>query len=87
MGANMQRQAVPLLKPESPIVGTVLNTVLRKTQCCYRICHRWLCTYADASKITVTAKPEHSYTLKQRIYDAEKPFTYEIAKTLKVTVW
>ena len=22
MGANMQRQAVPLLKPESPIVGT-----------------------------------------------------------------
>ena len=22
MGANMQRQAVPLLKPEAPIVGT-----------------------------------------------------------------
>ena len=25
MGSNMQRQAVPLLKPESPIVGTGLE--------------------------------------------------------------
>ena len=25
MGANMMRQAVPLLKPESPIVGTGLE--------------------------------------------------------------
>ena len=26
MGSNMQRQAVPLIRPESPIVGTGLET-------------------------------------------------------------
>ena len=30
MGSNMQRQAVPLLKPESPIVGTGLKQQLLK---------------------------------------------------------
>ena len=30
MGANMQRQALPLLKTEAPYVGTVLNILLRE---------------------------------------------------------
>ena len=28
MGSNMMRQAVPLLKPESPLVGTGMNQML-----------------------------------------------------------
>ena len=32
MGANMQRQAVPLMNPESPIVGTGMGTYQQKTQ-------------------------------------------------------
>ena len=32
MGANMQRQAVPLMNPESPIVGTGMEYVSAKTQ-------------------------------------------------------
>jgi len=30
MGANMQRQSVPLIKPEAPLVGTGLETVVAK---------------------------------------------------------
>ena len=29
MGSNMMRQAVPLLKPESPLVGTGIDLMLR----------------------------------------------------------
>ena len=32
MGSNMQRQAVPLLKTDAPIVGTGLEAALRATQ-------------------------------------------------------
>ncbi len=32
MGSNMQRQAVPLLRPEAPIVGTGLSKKLQKIQ-------------------------------------------------------
>src|SRR5690554_1672576 len=58
MGANMQRQAVPLLKPESPIVGTGIeyraakdsgSVVVSKTT--------GIVTYADASKIVITKVP------------------------------
>jgi DNA-directed RNA polymerase subunit beta len=31
MGSNQQRQAVPLIKPESPIVGTGLSQLLPRT--------------------------------------------------------
>ena len=30
MGANMQRQAIPLLKPEAPIVGTGIEAIAAK---------------------------------------------------------
>ena len=35
MGSNMMRQAVPLLKPESPLVGTGMSPMLRLTRCNY----------------------------------------------------
>ena len=35
MGSNMQRQAVPLVRPESPIVGTGLEKPVAKIQVSY----------------------------------------------------
>ena len=85
MGANMQRQAVPLLKPESPIVGTGIEYRAAKDSGAVIVSRiAGYVTFADASKITVTAKPEHSlYVGNNVLYDSSKPFTYEIAKTLK----
>ena len=66
MGANMQRQAVPLLDPHSPYVGTGVE---------YRIAHDsgaaclsttdGTVTYVDAGKIVVTDDQgvEHTYDL------------------------
>ena len=57
MGANMQRQAVPLLKPNSPIVGTGLEHTAAKysgsaliTKVSGKI------TYVDSTKIIITKK-------------------------------
>ena len=44
MGANMQRQAVPLLQPEAPIVGTGMEYVSAKDSGAAVICkHDWYC--------------------------------------------
>jgi len=50
MGANMQRQAVPLLKPESPYVGTGLERIVARDS-------RTLVTARNSGKVTrVTAE-------------------------------
>jgi DNA-directed RNA polymerase subunit beta len=54
MGSNMQRQAVPLLKPESPIVGTGLEA--KVAQDCRMLINaerRGVVDYVDAEKIIV----------------------------------
>ena len=54
MGANMMRQAVPLLKPESPIVGTGLEErvcIDSRTQ--YVAERKGEVTYADANEIRI----------------------------------
>jgi len=33
MGSNMQRQAVPLIKPESPVIGTGMERITSHAQC------------------------------------------------------
>jgi DNA-directed RNA polymerase subunit beta len=85
MGANMQRQAVPLLQPESPIVGTGIEYRAAKDSGAVIVSQiSGFVTFADASKIMITAKPEHSlYVGNNVLYDSEKEFTYEQAKTLK----
>ena len=44
MGSNMQRQGVPLLRTEAPIVGTGLEarSCTRLRRCCHRR-RRWSC--------------------------------------------
>ena len=68
MGSNMQRQAVPLLKPEAPVVATGMEhkaaadsgiTVL--AQC------DGTCTYVDADTIVITS-------------DAGVPYRYKLLK-------
>ncbi|MCC7223268.1 MAG: DNA-directed RNA polymerase subunit beta [Chitinophagales bacterium] len=54
MGSNMQRQAVPLLKPESPIVGTGLEAkVAQDCRMLINADRRGVVDYVDAEKVIV----------------------------------
>jgi DNA-directed RNA polymerase subunit beta len=54
MGSNMQRQAVPLLKTELPLVGTGLEAVVaRDSGSCLLAEGSGVVTYADAGRILV----------------------------------
>lgn len=55
MGSNMQRQAVPLLLPKAPFVGTgIEERVARDSGCCvYSSCDGSV-TYVDSDRIEVT---------------------------------
>ncbi|WP_423363220.1 DNA-directed RNA polymerase subunit beta [Mycoplasma sp. P36-A1] len=65
MGANMQRQAVPLLKPTSPIVGTGMEHVIAKDSGVAVICEEdGIVKYIDARSIIVsTNKGDMKYIL------------------------
>ena len=59
MGANMQRQAVPLLVPESPIVGTGVEYRAAKDSGAVIVSDvDGIVTYVDANRIEVAIKPE-----------------------------
>ncbi|MBK8652681.1 MAG: DNA-directed RNA polymerase subunit beta [Haliscomenobacter sp.] len=54
MGSNMQRQAVPLLKPKSPIVGTGLEgKVARDSRMLFNAEGEGVVEYVDANRIEV----------------------------------
>ena len=54
MGSNMQRQAVPLLKPEAPIVGTGLEgRVAKDSRVLINSEGNGVVEYVDANKITI----------------------------------
>jgi len=54
MGSNMQRQAVPILKPEKPIVGTgVEKTVAIDSGASFTVKRGGVVDYVDASRIIV----------------------------------
>ena len=54
MGANMQTQAVPLLKPQSPIVGTGMEqAVAASLNWCVYARHSGVVSFVDSSKIVV----------------------------------
>src|SRR5690554_1166397 len=84
MGANMQRQAVPLLKPESPIVGTGIeyraakdsgSVVVSKTT--------GIVTYVDARKIVITKVPYEKVAFAGKVlYDPANGFDLEAAQDL-----
>ena len=68
MGANMQRQAVPLLNPHSPYVGTGMEHRIARDSGSACICTgNGVVTYVDATKIVVTEDEG-----EQRVYELQK---------------
>jgi len=66
MGANMQRQAVPLLNPHSPFVGTGMeHRIARDSGAACVATAPGVVTFVDATKVIITEKDgtEHSYEL------------------------
>ena len=84
MGANMQRQAVPLLQPDPPIVGTGIEYRAAKDSGSVIVSQvEGFVTYADSTKIQITQIPEQKVTMGDMVlYDPKKPFSYEQAKQL-----
>ncbi|NWH10642.1 DNA-directed RNA polymerase subunit beta [Acholeplasma laidlawii] len=87
MGANMQRQAVPLLQPTSPIVGTGVEYRAAKDSGAVVIAkNSGYVTYVDGKKIIIT--PEPTDTIKsgsKTLYKVGGEFDYGIAKKLYET--
>jgi len=70
MGSNMQRQAVPLLRPEAPIVGTGLEARAAHDSGAVLVSkHDGVIEYVDALKIVIAARDnpmeKHTYQLKK----------------------
>jgi len=53
MGSNMQRQAVPLIRPQAPMVGTGVEKLVSRDS--------WECIYAKRSGIVEKADAKHIY--------------------------
>ncbi len=70
MGSNMQRQAVPLLRPEAPVVGTGLEARAAKDSGAVIIAEEdGIVEYVDGFKIVVASKLNK---LKKRVYTLKK---------------
>lgn len=84
MGANMQRQAVPLIKPDSPIVGTGIEHKVAKDSGATLVANSsGYITYADARKIRITNEPDKEIKIGDEvIYSPKKKFTFEQAQRL-----
>ena len=81
MGSNMMRQAVPLLRPESPIVGTGLEKqVASDSRVLVNAENDGVVEYVDADKITI----RYSLTKSQELvrFDGMKK-TYNLVKFRK----
>jgi len=77
MGSNMQRQAVPLLLAEPPIVGTGLERdVAQHSGMLVRAGHRGTITYVDADRIEIGPEVHHLRKfvgLNERTCQNQKP--------------
>ncbi|XWO14352.1 DNA-directed RNA polymerase subunit beta [Candidatus Hepatincola sp. Pdp] len=73
MGANMQRQAVPLLKAEAPIVGTGMEAVVAKDSGVSVVANRRGVVHnVDAFKIIVKALDENNIAYDIDVYHLNK---------------
>ena len=76
MGSNMQRQAVPLLKPEAPIVGTDVELIVGKDSVSTLVCKRdGIVDQVDANRIIVRVsggESDKSYDFGANIYNLTK---------------
>ena len=81
MGSNMMRQAVPLMKPESPIVGTGLERrVAKDSRILINAEGAGVVDYVDSQKITIT----YDRSENERVVSFEEDSkTYELIKFRK----
>ncbi|PIB26359.1 DNA-directed RNA polymerase subunit beta [Maribacter sp. 4U21] len=81
MGSNMMRQAVPLLKPQSPIVGTGLERqVASDSRVLINAEGDGVIEYVDAEKITI----KYNRSDAERLISFEEDFkTYQLVKFRK----
>ena len=62
MGSNMQRQAVPLLRPEAPLVGTGMEYLVAKGSGDVVICQRpGVVEFVDAERILIRVDEKEKY--------------------------
>jgi len=81
MGSNMMRQAVPLLKPQSPIVGTGLERqVASDSRVLINAEGDGVIEYVDSKKITINYKRSENEKLVSFEEDSK---TYELVKFRK----
>ena len=81
MGSNMMRQAVPLLKPEAPIVGTGLERrVAKDSRILINAADSGTVEYVDAEKITI--KYDRSDAIRATSFDPDE-VTYKLTKFRK----
>jgi len=81
MGSNMMRQAVPLLRPESPIVGTGLERrVAKDSRILINAEGAGEVTYVDANKITI--KYDRTEEERQVSFDSDE-VSYNLIKFRK----
>jgi DNA-directed RNA polymerase subunit beta len=78
MGSNMQRQAVPLLKPQAPIVGTGLESrVAQDSRALIVAEHDGVVRFVDATKIVI----EYDFNDEQKLVSFEDDYiTYNLVK-------
>src|SRR5207342_1905033 len=64
MGSNMQRQAVPLLRAEAPLVGTGMERVTARDSGAVVLCRRnGVVEQVDSERIIVRVESDHSGVL------------------------
>ena len=81
MGSNMQRQAVPLLRPNSPIVGTgIEELVARDSRVLINAEGDGIVEYVDANEITIRYKLSEDEELVS--FDGDLK-TYELTKFMR----
>jgi len=68
MGSNMQRQAVPLVRGEAPLVGTGMERVTARDSGAVVICRRdGVVDHVDSERIIVRVESDHSGVLSREV--------------------
>ncbi len=81
MGSNMQRQAVPLLRPESPIVGTGFEKKVALDSRTMIVAERsGVVDYVDANRIVVSYEIDESSVEALSTFDDKQNVEYKLTK-------
>jgi DNA-directed RNA polymerase subunit beta len=75
MGTHMQCQAVPLLRPESPIIGTGMEkSVIEAMERSIRARHTGTVTFADAKRVEIKVDKSQVENMKRELKENPREF-------------